>query len=187
MPYEAIDKPCPSGGGIHDLELYLIVSRVKELHPGAYHYAADRHVLERLPQRDEAVAALLQSAMQASSAPEPPHVLIKLASRFGRMSWKYRCISYATTLKNVGVLYQTMYLVATAMGLGGCALGSGDDVAAEQALDLAMRSEIAVSEFMLGNLPSMKSMITKRFQELNPTWRAMVDPNWGCDNLMTIQ
>ena len=118
MPYEAIDKPFPSGGGIHDLELYLIVSRVRELQAGAYHYAADRHVLERLPQRDEAVAVLLQSAMHASSASEPPHVLIKVASRFGRVSWKYRSISYATTLKNVGVLYQTMYLVADGHGTG---------------------------------------------------------------------
>ena len=67
------------------------------------------------------------------------------------------------------------------MGLAGCALGSGDDVAAEQVLNLAARSEIAVGEFMLGNLPRMKSTSGERFGPVNPTWRALIDPRWGRD------
>src|ERR1017187_9980792 len=119
MPYLASDRPYPSGGGIHDLELYLIVSRVQNLPAGVYHYAAGKHALELLPANEDALAILVRSAMQASAARNPPQVLIKITSRFARMSWKYRSISYATTLKNVGVLYQTMYLVATALGLAG--------------------------------------------------------------------
>ena len=93
------------------------------------------------------------------------------------MSWKYRSISYATTLKNVGVLYQTLYLVATAMDLAGCALGSGDDVAAEQVLHLAARSEIVVGEFMLGNPPADAAATMNR--QLDPTWLPLVQPDWG--------
>lgn len=182
MPYEATDRPYPSGGAIHDLEVYLIVRRVQDLPAGAYRYAADRHVLEGLPARADALAILLQAAMRASAAAEPPHVLIKIASRFGRMSWKYRSISYATTLKNVGVLYQTMYLVATAMGLAACALGSGDDVAAEDALNLSARSEIAVGEFMLGNPPgTTEGVRDARSGQVDPTWRPLVEPGWGRD------
>jgi SagB-type dehydrogenase family enzyme len=180
MPYEASDRPYPSGGAIHDLELYLIVSRVQDLPVGAYRYAADKHALEKLPAREQAIAILLQSAMQASAATDPPHVLFKITSRFGRMSWKYRSISYATTLKNVGVLYQTMYLVATAMGLAACALGSGDDVAGEDALNLSARSEIAVGEFMLGKPPmSAEGGNHPRPRRIDPTWRPLVEPTWG--------
>ena len=84
MPYQACDRPYPSGGGIHDLELFLIVGRVEGLRAGDYHYAADRHELEWLPAGDEEVGALLKGAMRASGAPEPPPVLIKVVSRFGR-------------------------------------------------------------------------------------------------------
>jgi SagB-type dehydrogenase family enzyme len=177
MPYEAVDKPLPAGGGMHELELYLIVHRVEGLPEGAYHYAAHRHALESISARPAALALLLQSAMRASAAPEPPHVLFKIASRFARMSWKYRSISYATTLKNVGVLYQTMYLVATSMRLAACALGSGDDVAAEQALSLAARSEIAVGEFMLGTAESAAG----RSLRAQATWRPRVGSQWGRD------
>lgn len=182
MPYEASDRPYPSGGGIHDLELYLIVSGVQGLPTGAYHYAADRHALEVLNCSPEDAMLLLKGAMRASGAPEPPHLLIKISSRFGRMSWKYRSISYATTLKNVGVLFQTMYLVATAMGLAACALGSGDDIAAERALKLAARSEIAVGEFMLGNPATGTETGTDRRLGLgDPTWVPLVEPNWWRD------
>jgi SagB-type dehydrogenase family enzyme len=108
--------------------------------------------------------------------------LIKLASRFGRMAWKYRSISYATTLKNVGVLYQTMYLVATAMGLAACALGSGDDVAGDQAFGLAARSELGVGEFMLGNpLAKDESPPHPRDRHSESTWQPLVGPSWGFD------
>jgi SagB-type dehydrogenase family enzyme len=48
---------------------------------------------------------------------ESPPVLIVLAARFARMTWKYEGIGYANLLKDAGGLLQTRYLVATAMGL----------------------------------------------------------------------
>jgi SagB-type dehydrogenase family enzyme len=160
----------------HDLELFLIVDRVDGLRVGAYHYAADRHELELLPAAHTEVAPLLKRAMRASGAPEPPPVL-KIVSHFARWSWKYRSISYATTLKNRRRALPDAYLVATDMGLVGCALGSGDDVPAEQVLDLAARSEIVVGEFMLGNPPAQAPL----HREADPTWAPLVEPDWGRD------
>ena len=54
-------------------------------------------------------------------APAPPQILITISARFGRMSWKYSSIAYSLILKDVGVLIQTLYLMATDMALGGCA------------------------------------------------------------------
>ena len=56
-------------------------------------------------------------------APAVPQILITIAARFGRISWKYSSIAYALILKDVGVLTQTLYLMTTEMGLGGCAIG----------------------------------------------------------------
>lgn len=181
MPYEAIDRPYPTGGGVSDLELYIVANLVHGLPRGIYHYAADRHLLEQLESKEENIEDLLQTAMKASGAIEPPQVLIAITSRFGRMSWKYCSISYATTLKNVGVLYQTMYLVATAMGLGACALGSGNNIVANKALGLVSRSEIPVGEFMIGaqghgtNAP----LDTRSRLKTHNTWCPLVGSDWG--------
>ncbi len=78
-------------------------------------------------------------------------MLITLASRFQRLSWKYESIVYATTLKNVGVLLQTMYLVATAMGLAPCALGNGNSDLFAAAAGTDYYAETSVGEFMLGS------------------------------------
>ena len=53
-----------------------------------------------------------------------PQILITIAARFGRVSWKYSSIAYALILKDVGALMQTFYVMATDMGLGGCAIGT---------------------------------------------------------------
>ena len=55
--------------------------------------------------------------------PLRPQILITIAARFGRISWKYSSIAYALILKDVGVLTQALYLMTADMGLGGCAIG----------------------------------------------------------------
>jgi SagB-type dehydrogenase family enzyme len=158
LPYVAVDRPFPAGGGVHDLELYPVAVNVGGLSPGSYHYLAGRNCLEACDAAPDALDALLAGAMRASGATRPPQVLVVITSRILRMAWKYRAITYATVLKNVGVLYQTMYLVATAMYLRPCALGSGDDVAADRAFGLTERNELAVGEFMLnaGDAPDVE-------------------------------
>jgi SagB-type dehydrogenase family enzyme len=67
--------------------------------------------------------ALWEGAEYAMGAPAAPQILITFAARFGRVSWKYSSIAYSLILKDVGVLMQTLYLMATDIGLGGCAIG----------------------------------------------------------------
>ena len=65
-------------------------------------------------------------------------------------------MAYAASLKNAGVLMQTLYLVATAMGLAGCALGGGDSDLFAAAAGTDYFAEPAVGEFMLGTLPEAR-------------------------------
>ena len=66
-----------------------------------------------------AFGAFLSAAEFATGASAAPQVLITVAARFGRISWKYSSLAYALILKDPGVLIQTLYLMATEMGLGG--------------------------------------------------------------------
>jgi SagB-type dehydrogenase family enzyme len=65
------------------------------------------------------------------------------------VAWKYQAIAYALVLKNTGVLFQQMYLVATALGLAPCAIGTGDTQVFAQASGLDFSEESSVGEFAL--------------------------------------
>jgi SagB-type dehydrogenase family enzyme len=116
-------RPYPSGGGSYELELYLAVDNCEGLARGFYHYDAGGHALVPIGAPTKEVEALLTEARFAMDAPAAPQVLVTIAARFGRISWKYSSLAYALILKDVGVLMQTLYLMATDMGLGGCAIG----------------------------------------------------------------
>jgi SagB-type dehydrogenase family enzyme len=58
-------------------------------------------------------------------AAERGWLLVVISARLARTSWKYDSIAYAVILKEVGCLMQTLYLAASALRLGVCALGSG--------------------------------------------------------------
>jgi len=94
--------------------------------------------------------AQLAAAEFAMEAPGIPQILITIAARFDRISWKYSSIAYALILKDVGVLIQTFYLMATDMGLGGCAIGSIDIDLFARMTGIEFHVEGPVGQFALG-------------------------------------
>jgi SagB-type dehydrogenase family enzyme len=123
---EIAARPYPSGGASYELELYLAVDRCEGLARGFYHYDAARHALVPIEVSAQQLGAMLDDAQLAMGAPAVPQILITMAARFGRVSWKYSAIAYALILKHVGVMMQTFYLMATDMELGACAIGTCD-------------------------------------------------------------
>ena len=142
--------PYPEAGSAFEIEIYLAVANCDGLTPGFYHYDADAHVLAAIDVRPQHFEAMLQSAEFAMDAPSPPQILITIAARFGRISWKYSAIAYALILKDVGVLTQTLYLVATDLGLGGCAIGTANIDLFAKMTGLDIHVEGPVGQFGLG-------------------------------------
>jgi SagB-type dehydrogenase family enzyme len=140
----------PSGGSAYELELYLTVANCEGLARGFYHYDADRHALVPIGVRDDELDAQLAAAEFAMDAPAAPQILITIAARFGRVSWKYSSIAYALILKDVGVLTQTLYMMATDMGLGGCAIGSTNIDLFAKMTGIEFHVEGPVGQFALG-------------------------------------
>jgi SagB-type dehydrogenase family enzyme len=145
-------RPYPAGGSLYELEVYAAVNACANLGSGLYHYDAVRHRLTRLRGRTAEVAGLLRDSAESTAIPEGDlQVLLILAARFPRVAWKYESIAYALTLKHVGVVLQTMYLAATAMGLGPCAVGCGDAELFARAAGTDYCAETSVGEFLLGS------------------------------------
>lgn len=116
-------RPYPSAGASYELELYLAVGLCDGLARGFYHYDAGTHALVPIGVSAHEFEALLTGAGYSMGTPVVPQILITIAARFGRISWKYSSIAYSLILKDVGALLQTFYLMAASMGLGGCAIG----------------------------------------------------------------
>jgi SagB-type dehydrogenase family enzyme len=143
-------RPYPSAGASNELELYLAVERCEGLARGFYHYDAGGHALVPIGAPARELDALLQQAAFAMDAAAVPQILITIAARFGRISWKYSSIAYALILKDVGVLTQTLYLMATEMGLGGCAIGVSNIDLFAKLTGIDLHVEGPVGQFALG-------------------------------------
>jgi SagB-type dehydrogenase family enzyme len=143
-------RPYPSAGSAYELELYLAVSNCEGLARGLYHYDAGGHALLAIGVSGQQVQAVLAAAEFAMDAPGPPQVLITIAARFGRISWKYSSIAYSLILKDVGSMIQTFYLAATDMDLGGCAIGTTNIDLFAKMTELEFHVEGPVGQFALG-------------------------------------
>ena len=146
---EFTSRPYPSGGASYELECYAVVGAGAGVAAGMYWYDPAGHGLCLVREPDADTQALLDSAWMSTGGNGRPQILFVLAARFARVSWKYDAIAYATILKNTGVVYSTMYLVATAMGLAPCAIGLGDADLFARAAGTSWAEESSVGEFML--------------------------------------
>jgi SagB-type dehydrogenase family enzyme len=143
-------RPYPSAGAAYELELYLAVSSCEGLARGFYHYDSGAHGLAPIGVAANELEAMLAGAGNAMGAPAPPQILITIAARFGRVSWKYSSIAYALVLKDVGVLTQTLYLMASDMELGGCAIGIANIDLFAKMTGIEFHVEGPVGQFAIG-------------------------------------
>jgi SagB-type dehydrogenase family enzyme len=145
-----VSRPYPSGGASYELEIYLTIDRCMGLERGFYYYDPENHTLSLIQRPDADLEGILYEAWVSCAQMCRPQILITIASRFQRVSWKYSGMAYATQLKNTGALFQTLYLVATAMNLAGCALGLGNSARFCRLARTNFLEESSIGEFMLG-------------------------------------
>ncbi len=141
----------PGGGACHPLEVYVIASRCAGLEPGLYRYLATSHELFPI----EADAGAVQSFVSNSAVPmdrgSAQQVQLVFTARFEKINRRYEGNAYALILQEVGALYQTMYLVATAMGLAPCAVGGGNADAFAGVIGTDPLEEASVGAFVIGS------------------------------------
>lgn len=152
-PYETRRRSYPSGGALHSLEIYPVVLSVDGLLAGVYRYDAVEHALETVRLGWSPAEELFAAHGLAPRSDMASPVLLLVTSRFRRVSWKYSRIAYSLVLKEVGALYQTLYLVATDLGLAPCAWGAGNPTKFASITGISEAEEPTVGEFLVGPLP----------------------------------
>jgi SagB-type dehydrogenase family enzyme len=157
----------PSGGARYPLEVYLLAENVQSLPKGIYYYHPFEHRLELIKHARRYRGALLNSAMLRMETDATQHgtpaVLFLVTAVFGRTAWKYRGIPLHFILQEVGALYQTMCLAATALELAACPIGAFPERAVAEILNLDSRDESEVGMFALG-VPRVSPLSIEDFE-----------------------
>lgn len=131
-------RAAPSAGATFPLETYLVANRVDGLEPGVYHYGPAGDALDAV-EALEATGDLARAVAEACGGQRVvadaaavvvfAAVLERTASRYGDRAERY-------VMMELGHANQNAHLMASARGLGACAIGAFDEAALARALGL---------------------------------------------------
>ena len=128
-------RTVPGGGARHPFECYLAVRRVEGLRPGVYHYLPLSHQLECLG-TPAGLEAMIGRSLQGQRWAEKASVVFYYSCVFYRAEWRYGIWAHPTVLIDSGHVTENLYLAATSIGLGGCAVAAVDGPEANRAFGL---------------------------------------------------
>ena len=143
-------RAAPSAGALYPIELYPVVHNVEGVSAGVYHYAVRVHGLERLEAGDfrgRVTRAGLHQAFLGDAG-----VCFLLTAVFQRTRWKYHQRAYRYVLLEAGHVAQNIYLAATSLALGACAVGAFYDRQFNDLLRLDVQEEAVVYLVSVGEM-----------------------------------
>lgn len=117
-------RHAPSAGNRQPIETYAIVMDSDEIPPGVYRYVPSQHALDLISDnadglRERAIAATRGQVWAGTAG-----VTFVFAAVPYRTEWRYDYTAHRVILMDVGHMCQNLYLAATAMGLGACAMAA---------------------------------------------------------------
>lgn len=138
----------PSAGACYPIEAYVVINNVTGVEPGLYRYLPDRHALMEIRLGDvgsEISRAALGQIMcrEASVTFVWTAVVPRTTGRYGERGHRYIFL-------DAGHVGQNMYLAATALGYGCCAIAAFDDAAMNEVLAVDGKVETTVYAASVG-------------------------------------
>jgi SagB-type dehydrogenase family enzyme len=115
-------RAAPSAGATYPIEVYPVVNHVEGLARGAYHYLVATHELETLSSDDFRQEIVRAAAGQKFLA--LANVVLVLTAVYHRTTRTYGDRGRRYVHFEAGHIAQNASLVATALGLGSCAVGA---------------------------------------------------------------
>ncbi len=141
-------RAAPSAGALYPIETYLAIHRVTDLRPGVYHYGVADHSLALLREGDVRGEAVRQGLMQDFLG--ACNLVVYFTVILQRLRWRYQERSYRYALLEAGHLAQNLYLAATSLGMGVCAVGAFLDDRVNAMLGVDGENEAAVYMLAVG-------------------------------------
>ncbi|MBR1757567.1 MAG: SagB/ThcOx family dehydrogenase [Lachnospiraceae bacterium] len=128
-------RTVPCGGARHEFECYLAVQNVEGLMPGLYHYLPLTHQIEFLDEKD-ALDDFVSFSLCEQAWVKKANVVFYYSCVFYRAEWRYGIWAHSPILMDAGHVTENLYLAATSIGLGGCAIAAVDPPLANEVFGL---------------------------------------------------
>lgn len=135
-------RTAPSAGALHPIDSYLIVNQTRGLAPGIYRLKVEDFTLELIKTGDFS-ARIAEAALDQDIARNAAVVFVWVAV-IQRSRQKYRQRAYRYIYLDSGHLAQNLYLAATAMDLGCCAIAAFFDEEVNQIVGVDGTEETTV-------------------------------------------
>jgi SagB-type dehydrogenase family enzyme len=137
-------RTVPSAGARHPLETYLVVNRVRGLHPGLYRYLPLNHKIYLLFGVDsEFLQRLTEATMGQSFISRGAVVFIWTIVPY-RAEWRYLIWAHKASALDAGHVCQNLYLACEAIGGGTCAVAAYDQKKMDSLLGVDGREEFTI-------------------------------------------
>ena len=144
-------RTVPCGGARHQYETYLLIRNVDGLAPGAYHYLPMEHALEFLHPVERMEETITDSVSGQNWAAKANVVFYWSLDAY-RVEWRYGVFAHRTALIDLGHIGQNLYLAATGIGLGCCAIAAFQHEVCNRIFDLDGEGEFVVYTIPVGTI-----------------------------------
>ena len=159
-------RTVPSGGARHPFETYLAVLNVEGLKPGLYHYLPLTHSLELLEERSFATddeRKVLGDSLCEQRWAEKSTVIFYWSIIPYRGEWRYGFDAHRVMLIDAGHVTENLYIAATALGLGTCAIAAVDEEISNGLFSLPGEEEYMFYSSPLGTIDNSNEKEEQEF------------------------
>jgi SagB-type dehydrogenase family enzyme len=143
-------RTVPSAGARHPFETYLLANRVVGLEPGLYRYLPVDHKLCPLETRPDLVGSMHDACFEQYVVDSAVTVVWTAIPH--RTEWRYAILSPKLIALDAGHVCQNLYLAATAIGAGACAIGAYNQAAMDEVLALDGEDEFVIYMATVGKV-----------------------------------
>jgi SagB-type dehydrogenase family enzyme len=144
-------RTVPSGGARHPFECYLALQNVEGLSDGLYHYLPMNHRIEYLGCPDD-LKDFISRSLCGQDWACLANAVFYYSCVFYRAEWRYGIWAHAPILMDSGHVTENLYLAATSIGLGGCAIAAVDPPAANGQFGLDGKEETVFYAMPVGTV-----------------------------------
>ncbi len=144
-------RTVPCGGARHEFECYMTIQNVEGLKDGLYHYLPMKHQIEFLKQIDN-LKDFISDSLQGQRWADKANVVLYYSFVCYRAEWRYGIYAHRMVSCDAGHITQNVYLAATSIGLGGCAIGAVNGNLCDKYFDLDGEEEFIFYAMPVGTI-----------------------------------
>ena len=117
----------PSAGGRHPFETYIAVRAVDGLQPGIYRFLAVEHALQEVDVPRDVAPDIVSLCRGQTFMEQAAVTFVWMADEY-RAGWRYKARAYRGIFQDAGHVGQNLYLAASNIDCGVCAIGAFEDL-----------------------------------------------------------